>query len=360
MWLLHTRTLKHRYFISPEAVEEGYAILSHVWDEREDSFQDLQWIHVRCESSGESPHDLVSPKIRMSCQLAAREGYRWVWIDTCCIDKTSSAELSEAINSMFRYYALSLVCYAYLRDVPTEGAFEEPSRWEDPPFWTSKWHRRGWTLQELVAPQTVHFLSSSWEYLGSKSDLAETLKSITHIPASVLQLKQRPADMSVAQRMSWAAWRKTTRLEDEAYCLLGLFDVSMPTLYGEGRKAFRRLQEEIMKQTHDTTLFAWGRSASLRDVLVKDRLRREGQEESQLSLFATSPQDFVRSEYVEYTPSSGASGQGDHGELHREVSDLPHLAKSSPNARCCRSHSAETVSLPFLSRLMAFVLVFQS
>ncbi|KAI0702642.1 heterokaryon incompatibility protein-domain-containing protein [Earliella scabrosa] len=117
MRLLDTKTLKLKSFVSPEAVKEGYVILSHVWDEKEDSFQDLEAIHARCFMYGERPHDLVSKKIKKCCEVAARRGYKWVWIDTCCIDKTSSAELSEAINSMYRYYALSLVCFAYLSDI---------------------------------------------------------------------------------------------------------------------------------------------------------------------------------------------------------------------------------------------------
>ncbi|KAI0702641.1 heterokaryon incompatibility protein-domain-containing protein [Earliella scabrosa] len=315
MWLLESLTLQHQYFVSPEAVTEGYVILSHVWDEKEDSFQDLQAIHARCAASGERPHDLVSEKIKMCCEVAACEGYKWVWIDTCCIDKTSSAELSEAINSMFRYYALSLVCYAYLRDVPTKYAFRKPYSVAQlglpsfgPPiteskFARSRWHQRGWTLQELVAPQIVHFLSASWEYLGSRSDIAETLEEVTSIPASVLRLEQRPADMSVAQRMSWAARRETTRMEDQAYCLLGIFDVNMPTLYGEGRKAFRRLQEEIMKQTHDTTVFAWGDPTELWTVLNSGE--QENLDLPGSSLFANSPRDFAHAANVVYSPLAG-------------------------------------------------------
>ena len=297
MRLLDTRTLIHQYFISPEAVTEGYAILSHVWDsEKEDSYHFLQEIQTRCASSGERPHDLVSEKTKMACEVAARNGYRWIWIDSCCIDKTSSAELTEAINSMYRYYALSLVCYAYLNDVPTEPAFVNfssfGSRFYRVPFTESRWHRRGWTLQELIAPQTVLFLSSTWDYLGSKWDLAEDLYNITHIPTSILRHHERPTDMSVAQRMSWAAGRVTTRPEDQAYCLLGIFDVTMPTLYGEGRNAFRRLQEEIMKrQTHDTTLFAWGLQTPLADFI--DNLEDEMQAVVLAQpLFATSPHDF--------------------------------------------------------------------
>ncbi|KAI0742952.1 heterokaryon incompatibility protein-domain-containing protein [Daedaleopsis nitida] len=256
MWLLDTDTLRHHFFTSPEAVGDGYAILSHVWDDEEQSFQDLQRIHERCETSGEDPHHLVSLKIHQFCTVAARHRYKWAWIDTCCIDKTSSAELSEAINSMFRYYSLAHVCYVYLRDVPTDGAFEPIFEQFDlygrgpmpvAPFADCRWHTRGWTLQELIAPRIVLFLSTTWEFLGSKADLADKLHRITQIPATVLRLECPLSEMSVAQRMSWAANRQTTRVEDAAYCLMGLFGVNMPTLYGEGHMAFQRLQEGIVR-----------------------------------------------------------------------------------------------------------------
>ncbi|KAI0742572.1 heterokaryon incompatibility protein-domain-containing protein [Daedaleopsis nitida] len=263
MWLLDTHTFQLHFFVSPSAVKEGYVILSHVWDEEEQSFQDLQNIHDRCKKSGENARSLVSPKIRHFCALAVRQGYRWAWIDTCCIDKTSSTELSEAINSMFRYYSLALVCYAYLKDVPAHGDHGTSGS----PFRSSRWHTRGWTLQELIAPRIVHFLSSTWEYLGSKADLAPVLRRCTGIPVAVLRLEQRPEDVSVAQRMAWSAKRDTTREEDAAYCLLGLFGINMPTLYGEGKNAFRRLQEEILKNSRDTTLFAWGPFCELDDVV---------------------------------------------------------------------------------------------
>ena len=292
MWLLETRTLILRYFVSPEAVREGYSILSHVWDAEEQSFQDLKSIHARCAESGESPHDLVSEKIRKCCEVAAQRGYKWVWIDTCCIDKTSSAELSETINSMYHYYALSMVCFAYLRDV----SISDESRMDRLQFEKSEWHRRGWTLQELVAPRTVLFLSQDWRWVGSKASHAFDLERITRIPGPILRLQLRPSEVSIAQRMSWAANRRTTRLEDEAYCLLGIFDINMPTLYGEGRKAFRRLQEEIMKASPDTTLFAWG---DIIDLQWRTPVKLPGGGAS--GFFATSPAAYCDSGDVKST-----------------------------------------------------------
>jgi len=182
----------------------------------------------------------------------------WVWIDTCCIDKSSSAELSEAINSMFRYYQNAVKFYAYLADVPSN----DNVRSADSAFVYSRWFTRGWTLQELIASKRVFFYSQDWVQLGSRYDLCAQIASITGIAAEVLVgAEQSPTKdfrtSSIAQRMSWASKRRTTRLEDIAYCLMGLFDVNMPLLYGEGTKAFLRLQEEILKRSNDNTLFAW-------------------------------------------------------------------------------------------------------
>ncbi|EIW54397.1 HET-domain-containing protein, partial [Trametes versicolor FP-101664 SS1] len=222
-----------------------YAILSHVWGTNEQTFQDLCSISERCKSTGENPRDLMGPKIKGCCLLAAQLGLLWIWIDTGCIDKTSSAELSEAINSMFQWYKQADVCYAYLADAVHS------------PFRRSIWHTRGWTLQELIAPEVVVFLSPDWKVLGDKVHLAPLLEQITNVPRAVLHHQVELSTVSVAQRMSWAAHRKTTRLEDEAYCLLGIFSINMPTLYGEGRAAFRRLQEEIMQTSTDLSLLAW-------------------------------------------------------------------------------------------------------
>lgn len=173
------------------------------------------------------------------------------WIDSCCIDKTSSAELSEAINSMFKWYQKAQVCYAYLSDVAS--ARQNPSdRYSD--FRLTKWFTRGWTLQELLAPSSVEFCDCNWVEIGTKLSLQNEVSKVTGI--SIEHLQDYSA-ASVAQKLSWASLRATTRREDEAYCLMGLFDVNMPTLYGEGDKAFLRLQLEILSQTDDESLFAW-------------------------------------------------------------------------------------------------------
>ena len=258
MWLLSTDRAELHYYVSPEEVPDGYAILSHVWDKKEHTFQEINALRTRCEGTETSPRDLLDPsdKIRRCCEVAAAHGYRWVWIDTCCIDKTSSAELSEAINSMFHWYALAKICYAYLRDV-TLPADVQTQTWRTGSMTASRWFRRGWTLQELLAPAFVLFLGADWGVLGTKADYAGPVEALTAIPRAVLTLRRPLADFSVAQRMSWAANRDTTRVEDRAYCLMGLFGIAMPPLYGEGHMAFQRLQEEIMKHYDDSTLFAW-------------------------------------------------------------------------------------------------------
>ncbi|KAI1142524.1 HET-domain-containing protein [Hypoxylon sp. FL0543] len=247
MRLIHSGSGEMRDFIS-YADTPPYAILSHTWLEEEVTHED--WVS--------SPWQDVQRmkgfrKIEYCCKQAVEDGLEWVWVDTCCIDKKSSAELTEAINSMFRWYQNAAVCYAYLADVPKDLKNLAGSRW----------FTRGWTLQELLAPSELIFYSDDWQRVGTKSELSDRISEITGIQETYLE----EADIqlaSVGQRMSWAAKRQTSREEDIAYCLLGIFDVNMPLIYGEGHKAFQRLQEEIMKAyPEDHTLFAWGRVVSV-------------------------------------------------------------------------------------------------
>ncbi|KAH9941248.1 HET-domain-containing protein [Epithele typhae] len=253
MWLLSTDRAELRFFNGPLDVSEGFAILSHRWDDHEQTFEDVQALRLQCKADGTNPRKLVCTKIRESCKLAEKHGHKWLWIDTCCIDKRSSVELSEAVNSMFRYYSLSNICYAYLRDVPARS----DEGWELK-FKQSVWHDRAWTLQELIAPKLLLFVSSKWTSLGTKAEHAELINSITTVPAEVLCLEQDISEISIYDRMVWAAARRATKVEDEAYSLMGIFGINMPILYGEGQHAFYRLQEEIMKTSTDTSLFAWG------------------------------------------------------------------------------------------------------
>lgn len=285
---LDTKTGQFIWVNDPKGVR--YAILSHTWytssEGREQTYEDILRIQAAAaaeeaiQQSVSSPNGLSQPsdgalpdarplpplpsilhrpelseKIRGFCTYARTAGYHFAWADMCCIDKSSSAELSEAINSMFEWYRLATVCYVYLADVPAE---DEVSRRVDKEFRQSRWHTRGWTLQELLAPRRVVFLSRMWTVLGTKLGLAGQLAEITGIDASIFTGRTEFVNASVAQRMSWAAHRETTRVEDRAYSLMGIFGVFMSPVYGEGHNAFLRLQEEIIRTIPDQSIFAWG------------------------------------------------------------------------------------------------------
>ncbi|KAF4633148.1 hypothetical protein G7Y89_g4974 [Cudoniella acicularis] len=257
MRLLNVYTMKLEEFFDSEYPNDDddsrfpkYAILSHCWGQDEVTFNDI---------NGDSWQEkLGSKKINFTCRQAEEDGYGYAWVDTCCIDKSSSAELSEAINSMYRWYERSSACYAYIDVSPdSKDRSRSLSRASKKGFKDSRWFTRGWTLQELIAPNRLIFYDREWSVLGTKDELAGGISKITRIPANIILGKTTVASASVAQRMSWAATRETTRAEDKAYCLLGLFNVNMPLLYGEGVKAFIRLQEEIMKGSDDHSIFAW-------------------------------------------------------------------------------------------------------
>jgi hypothetical protein len=233
---------------------QPYAILSHVWGakDQEVTFRDL------LDDTGK--RKVGYNKIEFCAKQAKVDGLEYIWVDTCCIDKSSSAELSEAINSMYHWYEDAATCYAYLSDVSYAQQNFSHDR-KTVPFPESRWFKRGWTLQELVAPSNVVFYSKEWKCLGTKSELARDLIEITGIDGRVLG-GDHPSVCSIADRMSWASKRETTREEDIAYSLLGIFDINMPLLYGERGKAFIRLQEEIMKASDDQSIFAWKPSDS--------------------------------------------------------------------------------------------------
>jgi hypothetical protein len=252
MRLLNSTTLELEEFFDNRTPK--YAILSHRWLDDEVSLKDMQ--------NGTATRKAGYAKLKLCCDQAAKDGLQYAWVDTCCIDKTSSAELTEAINSMYRWYKNAEVCYAYLSDVQSSevsgnSGFEE-----------SAWFTRGWTLQELIAPANVEFYNCTWHKLGTKDSLKDAISQITSINVAVLEGVD-PENFSIAKRMSWASKRTTTRIEDIAYSLLGIFGVNMPMLYGEGERAFIRLQEEIMKHSDDQSLFAWkSNSDSYRGLLA--------------------------------------------------------------------------------------------
>jgi hypothetical protein len=221
-----------------DKIPQKYAILSHTWEAEEVTFEDLQ--------NGTGTKKAGYNKIRFCGEQARRDSLQYFWMDTCCIDKSSSAELSEAINSMFRWYRESTKCYVYLSDVLRTAVNTDDLAWELT-FRKSRWFARGWTLQELIAPTSVKFFSKEGELLGDKSTLERYICEITGISAKALRGSPL-SGFSITERMSWAAQRETTRKEDQAYSLLGIFDISIPVIYGEGKeKAIKRLREEIDK-----------------------------------------------------------------------------------------------------------------
>jgi hypothetical protein len=229
-----------------------YAILSHTWGDEEVSYADYKLGAAHC------PRKRGYDKILGACRWAGGEGFDYVWIDTCCIDKDSSAQLSEAINSMFNWYRCAAVCGAYLADV--DGAVESTA--SNSPFFRSKWWTRGWTLQEFLAPGVVVFLASDWTEIGTRLSLERIASTIIGIDPFLMHNLRWRTRCNAAQKMSWVRSRTTTRAEDIAYCLMGLFDVNMPLLCGEGHKAFMRLQLEIWRQTADESLLAWSMASS--------------------------------------------------------------------------------------------------
>ncbi|KIN03538.1 hypothetical protein OIDMADRAFT_177691 [Oidiodendron maius Zn] len=184
-----------------------YAILSHTWgkDNEEVTFQDF--------TQGVGNSKVGYRKIRFCKEQAARDGIRYVWVDTCCIDKANNTELSEAINSMFRWYREAAKCYVYLSDVSTSSLDLFYGMWETA-FRKSRWFTRGWTLQELVAPASVEFFSREGMRLGNKKSLEQQVHEITGIPIKALQGTPL-SHFSVPERISWAECRETRREEDK-------------------------------------------------------------------------------------------------------------------------------------------------
>ena len=288
MRLIDTNTYQLREF---QDDVPPYAILSHTWTDHEEvSFKEwsaLFGLDKRWRSAVDSLQQELEgrsgyQKIINCCRQAKSDKLAWAWIDTCCIDKASSAELSEVINSMYNYYGASRIRYAYLADVSGRSDAEEPPAYTEldssNQFADSRWFKRSFTLQEMLAPSQLVFFTSIWKPLGQLQhyphfclkdplpayltvpSLASEVSMATRIPENVLQGDWSGEPPCVAQIMSWASSRDASRTEDMAYSLLGIFNINMPVLYGEGHRAFIRLQIEIMKSTDDQSIFAWDAS----------------------------------------------------------------------------------------------------
>lgn len=268
-----------------------YAILSHTWatDGSEVTYAD--YLSGRSASAHKNWAKIDAA---VNITKLGKEKLNYLWIDTCCIDKESSSELTESINSMFAWYAQAAVCYAQIADFEcgSRNAMGGVEMDENAAYRLGKcrWFYRGWTLQELIAPSYVEFFDKSWSHFGNRDGLAYLISMITGIDQDILARTAKPGGveqtaqqalrkMTVAKKMSWAAERATSRIEDIAYSLLGIFEVSIPMLYGEGEIAFTRLQEEILKDSNDMTLFAWTSTAD-------DTQTHSG-------ILARSPKDFA-------------------------------------------------------------------
>lgn len=278
MRLVNVRTFKLKEFGEDDV--PPYAILSHTWGPQEASLRDLQKA-----TSISIKTNRIYRKIVCACFQARKDCLQWLWVDTVCIDSTSSIDVQEAVNSAFNWYRRSEMCYVYLDDLDgscpllSDTAIEASGRPGQQnhriPFWaqsmaTCRWFTRGWALPELIAPVGIKFFGKTWRLVATKAKLVRYLARITGIDAGVLTHARKIGLVSIATRMSWAANRRTTRVEDRAYSLLGIFGVSMPIVYGEGNRAFARLQEEIMKFSNDQSIFAWSSEKPDGTVLMAD------------------------------------------------------------------------------------------
>jgi hypothetical protein len=224
----------------------SYAILSHTWglDEEEVTYDDI------INGTGTSKPGAGSKKIRFCVEQTKRDGLEYFWVDTCCIDKKNLVELSRALISMFRWYSNANKCYAFLSDVtcssPRPSQEQGSKSWEEQ-FCSSRWFTRGWTLQELLAPYSLDFFSNDRHHLGTKASLEQVISDITHIPVKALH-GQPLASFTISERLSWQEKRQTKEEEDIVYSMLGVFGVSMPVLYGEGKAQAQARLSALLEQ----------------------------------------------------------------------------------------------------------------
>lgn len=269
MRLLRTRTLHLEPFDDPRT-RPRYAVLSHVWAPGHLSYSDLT---ADADRPGAGPGSEI---IHRGCHVAEQLGYEYIWIESVCVDVFSAEEVSEAVNSAFRWFQEATACLVYLADL-TPGSPDDETSWSHCEWWT-----RAWTLPELLAPSDVQFYDGDWNFRGTKTSppLLGIISRITHISEDVLCDASLIPHVSVAKRMSWAATRNARHIEDRAYSLLGIFGVHMQAVYGEGTASFVRLQEEILRDTQDMSLLAW-------EAQPDDKRPFRG-------LLASSPGEFAR------------------------------------------------------------------
>jgi hypothetical protein len=335
--LLNARTYQFREFhdnIPP------YAIFSHTWTEDEVTFQDFidlkrsQFSHRPTEGFEIQPLQKMKERTgykklsRFLSLFKDRKDLGWVWVDSCCIDKSSSAELSESIVSMFRWYQEATVCIAYLSDVARKEDLKE-----------AKWFTRGWTLQELLAPREVVFYDHNYSQNWTRNELQNEIESITGISHILMEGPIELDNVESDDVWTWSRGRKTTRPEDLAYCLLGLFGVSMAVIYGEGEKnAFRRLRLELPRAEQDRREEAETKAASL----AKDQERLQVQRAQ--SELTRDKSVTLKESNQKNEPDLGATNERTwkgHGEEVRRFSEsLRHSnqSKIDNHARTMKEH----------------------
>ncbi|KAI0513252.1 HET-domain-containing protein [Xylaria bambusicola] len=303
MYLLNTETYELRSGLQPTFRQEGYAILSHRWVGQEITFDQLKDETLGLRFSTAPARTPQVDKICGAAQTARDLGIKWIWIDSCCVDRANAVEQTESINSMFKWYRDAKVCIAYLsdvqkqephNDVPTPERFDSLER-QGPSIWFS----RGWTLQELLAPRNMRFYDKDWNFIGTKITQSHTLERITGIDSHYLTGEKHFATACIATKMSWMAGRTTTRIEDIAYSMLGIFNITMATQYGEGIRAFMRLQETLLSTSRDESLFAWRmpeRDAGIRSI--RDANQDIAWDSDEWGLLALSPDWFKDSAHV--------------------------------------------------------------
>jgi hypothetical protein len=317
MRLIHCNSLQFEEFFNKNIPR--YAILSHTWGNEEVSFAEFTlYPAVPIIKQG-------IQKILFTCEQALRDELEYAWVDTCCIDKASSSDVSESINSMFNWYRDAHTCYVYLSDV-SKSSFEKD-------FPACRWFKRGWTLQELLAPRDAMFYDRAWDELGTRSEHIDKISEITMIDREVLitptcgkGVEIRLESFCVAKRMSWASCRETSRAEDIAYCLLGIFGINMPVLYGEGQRAFVRLQEEIIRTIDDDSVLAWSLDAATRHPVGIESNSVPAETEISLSgspILANSPADFGDCGDFEYAAERDAAFGMTNGGLQIQLPLVP-------------------------------------
>ena len=235
-----------------------YGMFSHKWEASEPLFKEV--IDKDVYQLQQSPtHD----KLKMFCKIVRNDGLNWAWSDTCCINQEDPTVLQEALISMFKWYEGSALTVVYLRDVPLRHLVD------------SIWNRRAWTLQEYHASKVVRFYNGDWSlyeninipnHKDSPEILAE-MEGATGISSSAL-IALRPGLQDIRRKLRLASTRQSTRVEDAAYSLFGIFSVSLSAVYGEGNEALGRLLAQLLMNSGDTSILAWtGRSGGFNSCL---------------------------------------------------------------------------------------------